>query len=75
MPQRSCTENPEKHPFDLTVKRLLVILSRPQWTRIWREQRDTESENYSFKMFGSEKRKRNTSVVGRLEDAKLKTFI
>lgn len=73
--ERSCMKNPEKHPFDLVVKRFLIILTKPQWAEKWREQKDTNRENYSFKMFGSENSERDTSIVGGKKDIKFKIFL
>lgn len=73
--EKSWVKNPEKHPSDLVVKTLLVISTRPQWTEKWREQRDTTSGDYSFKMFGSEKKLKDVSLVEGREDMKLKILI
>lgn len=35
---KSQMKNPDMHTFDLAVKSLLVILTRPQWIEKWREQ-------------------------------------
>lgn len=61
--KKSWMKNPETCPFDSVVKRLLVILTRPQWVEKWRGQRDTTSGDYFFKIFGSEKKERDVSVV------------
>lgn len=73
--EKSWVKNPEKHPSDLVVKTLLVISTRPQRTEKWREQRDMTSGDYSFKMFGSEKKLKDVSLVGGREDMKLKILI
>lgn len=61
--KKSWMKNSDMCPFDLVVKRLLVILTRPQWVDKWRGQRDTTSGDYFIKIFGSEKKKRDLSVV------------
>lgn len=33
-------KNSDMCPFDLVVKRLLIILTRPQWWKKWRGQRE-----------------------------------
>ena len=50
------------------------MLTRSQWTEK-RGQRDTTSGDYFFKMFGSEKKERDMSLVGGIEAERLKMLI
>lgn len=52
--EKSWIKNPEKHPFDFIVTRLLVILTRPcrLGSRDDKKNKDATSGDYSFKMFG-----------------------